>query len=385
MKEDFSFNGATFDSRLVRPGMLYIALKGANADGNDYIPQALAAGAARVIGGPNALEEVQELANAYRHSLTGVTVVALTGSAGKTTTKEFLRAFLSTAGKTHATEGNFNNHLGLPVTILNCPRDARFLVVEMGSNHPGEIAALCDIAAPDCGLITNIGSAHMEFFGSREGIAREKGALAARVRDFAVFPPACDYRGILRAMCKVESIDAAELDEEFAAAVSNVIPGEHNLSNAAVAFSLAQRLGVTRESAMASLADFKLPGSRWRKRQKDGVEFIDDTYNANPDAMKAALKALSNIPSRGRRVAVLGDMYELGEMSEQMHREVFDYAASLGIDAVFAVGAVAGRCNCTRAFVSVEECALCRHEIFNDGDLVLLKASNAMKLGKLAE
>ena len=118
---------------------------------------------------------------------------------------------------------------------------------------------------------------------------------------------------------------------------------------------------------------------------KGGVEFIDDTYNANPDAMKAALKALSGLPSRGRKVAVLGDMYELGGMSEQMHRDVFDYAASLRLDAVFAVGTVASRCSCTRAFASVEECASCRHEIFNDGDLVLLKASNAMKLGKLAE
>ena len=132
-KTEFSFKGATFDSRLVKPGMLYVALKGENADGNDFIPKALEAGAAKVIGGDNALVELQILARDYRRSLKGTTVVALTGSAGKTTTKELLKTFLSSIGKTYATIGNYNNHLGLPITILNCPRDAKFLVLERPS------------------------------------------------------------------------------------------------------------------------------------------------------------------------------------------------------------------------------------------------------------
>ena len=136
------FSGATFDSRAVKPGMLFVALKGEKNDGHAYIPQALERGAVGVVDG---LDELQKLANEYRRSLKAK-VIGITGSAGKTTTKELLRAFLSKAGKTHATDGNFNNHIGLPLTILNCPKDADFLVVEMGTNHPGEIAALCQIA-----------------------------------------------------------------------------------------------------------------------------------------------------------------------------------------------------------------------------------------------
>ena len=149
--------------------MGFVALKGEKADGHDFIPKALAAGAAEIVDG---LEELQSKARAYRRTLKAK-VVGVTGSAGKTTTKELLKAFLSKVGKTHATEGNFNNHIGLPLTILNCPPDADFLVVEMGTNHPGEIAALCDIAEPDVGLVTNIGTAHLEFFRTQEGIAAE--------------------------------------------------------------------------------------------------------------------------------------------------------------------------------------------------------------------
>ena len=149
----------TFDSREVKHGMGFVALKGEKADGHAFIPQALERGAARIIDG---YDELDAAAREYRRSLKAK-VVGITGSAGKTTTKELVKAFLSTVGRTYATEGNFNNHIGLPMTILNCPDDAEFLVLEMGTNHPGEIAHLCDIAEIDCALITNIGTAHIEF------------------------------------------------------------------------------------------------------------------------------------------------------------------------------------------------------------------------------
>ena len=152
------FSGATFDSRQVKPGMLFVALKGEKSDGHDYIPQALEKGAAGIVDG---YDELDRVAREYRRTLKAK-VVAVTGSAGKTTTKELVKTFLSTVGKVHATEGNFNNHIGLPVTILNCPKDADFLVLEMGTNHPGEIAHLCDVAEPDAALITNVGTAHIE-------------------------------------------------------------------------------------------------------------------------------------------------------------------------------------------------------------------------------
>lgn len=382
---DFAFEGATFDSRLVKPGMLYVALKGENADGNDFIPQALEAGAAKIIGGDDALAELQSLAREYRRSLKNTTVVALTGSAGKTTTKELLKSFLSTLGKTHATAGNYNNHLGLPITILNCPRDAKFLVLEMGSNHPGEIAVLCDIAEPDSGLVTNIGTAHIEFFKTREGIADEKGTLLARAREFGAVPGNCDFKDTLRSRCRGEFVVAGPLPAKLADAVNDVLPGEHNLTNASVAFAFASRYGVSVEGAIRSLENFALPGSRWRKVEKNGVRFIDDTYNANPDAMKAALSTFSKLENGGRKIAVLGDMFELGEASQSLHAEVFEYASRMGLDAVIAVGEESSRCKCTKSFENLQKLQECVNEEFHKGDLVLLKASNAMKLGKITE
>ena len=379
----FGFSGAVFDSRLVKPGMLYVALKGENVDGNDFIPMAEKAGAARIIGGENALAELQSLARDFRLSLKDTVVVGLTGSAGKTTTKELLKCFLFSVGKTWATQGNFNNHLGLPMTILNCPEDAKFLVLEMGTNHPGEIAALCDIALPDSGLITNIGTAHIEFFLTQDGIAKEKGTLLERVRDFGVVYSQCPKKDVLKAKCRGEFVEAEMIGGKLAQAVSEILPGEHNLVNASLAYSLAARYGVTEEGAIESLKHFALPGARWRRVSKAGVNFIDDTYNANPDAMKAALKAFSGEKSEGRKIAVLGDMFELGEASERLHKEVFDYASGLGLDAVIAVGAMASKCRATYAFASLGELQDVFSDLFKEGDLVLLKASNAMKLGKI--
>lgn len=278
----FGFCGATLDSRLVKPGMLYVALKGEHADGNDYIPNACAAGAAKILGGPTALADLQTLARDYRRTLRAK-VIGVTGSAGKTTTKELLRAFLSRVGKVHATEGNFNNHLGLPLTILNCPEDADFLVVEMGTNHPGEIARLCEIAEPDAGLITNVGTAHLEFFGSQDGIAAEKGTLFARVKDFAVVSSENVRLGKLRELCRAELIVVDPHQPWMSAALEGVLPGAHNVSNACLAFAVAERFGATQADALAALSDFRLPGSRWRRVERRGVSFVDDSYNANPD------------------------------------------------------------------------------------------------------
>ena len=375
------FKGATFDSRAVKPGMLFVAVKGEKVDGRAFIPQALAAGAAEVVEGYEALAEV---ARDYRRTLSAP-VIAVTGSAGKTTTKELLAAFLSRIGKTHATKGNFNNQLGLPITLLNAPAEADFVVVEMGTNHPGEIARLCDIAEPDAGVITNVGSAHLEFFGDAAGIAREKGIVGARAKSFFVIGENNVCRDQLKAMCRCEAVLAPCALDWLAKPLAAVLPGAHNLSNASLAYAVAARYGVTRDQALAALADFALPGARGRRLVKAGVAFIDDTYNANPDAMIAALEALKAEPCEGRRIAILGDMFELGPTSAALHARVFEHAQKLGLDAVIAVGEKSSACACTAAYPTVAALKSDFARFVSPGDLVLLKASHGMALGKLLE
>ena len=370
----------TFDSREVKPGMGFVALKGEKADGHDFIPQALAAGAAEIVDG---LDDLQARARRRRRALRAK-VVALTGSAGKTTTKELLRAFLSTVGKTYATEGNFNNHIGLPLTILNCPDDADFLVLEMDSNHPGEIAALCEIAEPDAGLITNVGTAHLEFFKSQDGIAEEKGALFAAARDFCVVSADNVRLDALRARCgAAECIVVDPRPAWLERALAPVLPGAHNVSNAALAFAAAERFGATREGAVAALAGFALPGARWRIVEKWGATFIDDTYNANPDSMIAALDAFAATPCDGRRIAVLGDMFELGPDALALHRKVFAHAMSLGLPLVIGVGELSSQCLCHLVYKNLAALKKRFRVDVSAGDLVLLKASHSMKLGEL--
>ncbi len=359
--------------------MGFVALKGEKVDGHDFIPKALAAGAADVIDG---LDQLQSRALDFRRSLKAK-VIGITGSAGKTTTKEFLKAFLSKAGKTHATEGNFNNHIGLPLTILNCPADADFLVVEMGTNHPGEIAALCAIAEPDAGLITNVGTAHLEFFQTQDGIAQEKGVLGASAKEFFVIGDNNVRKDALVAMCCGEAVVADTAQVWMREALAGVLPGEHNVSNACIAFAVAERLGVTREQAKEALADFALPGARWRKVEKDGVTFIDDTYNANPDSMIAALDAFAAMPCGGRRIAVLGDMFELGENSAGLHRKVFEHAMALGIPLVIGVGKTSSDGPCHRPCADLAAARACLADAVEPGDIVLLKASHSMRLGDL--
>lgn len=362
------FAGAEFDSRKIRPGMLFIALKGEHADGHDFIEQALANGAAGVVDG---LDELARIAGEYRRSLKAK-VVGVTGSAGKTTTKELLRAFLSPAGKVHATQGNYNNHIGLPYTILNCPKDADFLVVEMGTNHPGEIKALCDIAMPDVGVLTNIGSAHLEFFGSREAIAQEKGELLRRAKTGFSLKSEAYLPG-----------EVGDCPGRLAEAVSRVLPGRHNLSNAALAYAVAGSFGVAEEQAVSALETFSLPGSRWRRTQKWGATFIDDTYNANPESMIAALDAFAAMKCDGRKIAVLGDMFELGGDSAELHRKVFAHAMKFGFHLVIGVGEESSKCICNLAYPKLERLKKKFRVDVSAGDLVLLKASHSMNLGEL--
>ena len=368
-----TFRGVTLDSRLVKPGMAFVALKGEKVDGHDFIDAAKAAGAVEIIDG---LDELQRRARERRRTL-GAKVIGLTGSAGKTTTKEFLKAFLGCYG----TEGNYNNHIGLPLTILNCPEDERFLVLEMGTNHPGEIKALCDIAEPDVGVIASIGTAHIEFFGTQKGIAEEKGTLFASTRDFNVVSSSCSQLGVLRSLSRPRLVEV----DVSACNLACPLPGEHNRSNMAVAYAAARELGVSHEECEARLADFSLPGARWRISEKWGVTFIDDSYNANPDSMIAALDTLVKTPCDGKRVAVLGDMFELGDKSLALHKKVFDHAMALKIPLVIGVGERSSQCLCHLAYKELKTLKKKFRVDVSAGDLVLLKGSHGMHLSELIE
>lgn len=375
-----TFRGATLDSRQVVPGMLFVAIKGEKVDGRAYIPQARAKGAAGVLEGR---EELARAAQAYRRTLKA-TVVGVTGSAGKTTTKELTAAFLRAGGfKVHATEGNYNNDLGLPLTILNCPLDADFLVVEMGTNHPGEIKYLVDIAEPDIGLVSSIGTAHIEFFKTQDGIAREKGVLLSDLRvsprSFAVLARENERYDLLRSLSAAPVVTVS-LDDpaaaRLAAALRVRLPGRHNVSNALIARACATRLGVPEAACLAALADFSLPGGRWRVVERNGVTYVDDTYNANPTSMVAALETFASLDVAGRRIAVLGDMFELGEQSAALHAQVKARAAELPLDRVVFVGDSFG--GVSRDAAKAELAGLAR-----PGDAVLLKASHGMHLDEL--
>ena len=383
------FCGATLDSRLVKPGMLFVAVKGERVDGHAYIPQALAAGAAGIVDGR---EELARVAAEYRRTLKAK-VIGITGSAGKTTTKELVAAFLRAGGfRVHATEGNFNNDLGLPLTILNCPKDAEFLVVEMGTNHPGEIAYLVDIARPDAGVISSIGTAHIEFFKTQDGIADEKGTLFARLPPdgFAVVGVNNDRYERLRAMsaARVVAVDPSdEAGARLASALAPRLPGAHNVSNARLAAACAGEFGVSLDRCIAALEDFALPGDRWRVTERDGVTYVNDCYNANPTSMIAALETFAAMPCAGRRVAVLGDMFELGAQSGELHARVLARAAELPLDAVFAVGEA--MCDAAKAAASARrpyqaaDAAAAKEALaayVRAGDAVLLKASHGMHL-----
>ncbi len=411
------FAGATFDSRQVKPGMLYVALKGERVDGHDFVAQSLAVGAScalvrddwpcpddvdegRLIRVPDTRTGFGELARLFRRTLRAK-VIGVTGSAGKTTVKELAAAFLRSGGfKVHATAGNFNNDLGLPLTVLNCPADADFLVVEMGTNHPGEIAYLADIASPDVGLISSIGTAHIEFFHTQDGIADEKGTLFARLPPdgFAVLARENDRHDRLAAMSAAPVVDVSFADAEasvFTEALKVRLPGRHNVLNALIAFGCARRFGVGLESCIAALKDFTLPGGRWRIVERDGVTFVDDTYNANPTSMIAALETFAAMPCTGRRVAVLGDMFELGAQSGEWHARVLARAAELPLDAVFAVGEAmanalgkvhaSGKANVfgVAGVSPAKDAAAAKAALaafVRAGDAVLLKASHGMHL-----
>src|SRR2546421_2088243 len=363
------------DSRTIKPGELFVALHGENFDAHNFLEQVAKSGAAgaivaeevsarlprqfAILRSDDTLAAYQNLAANYRKTLP-LKVLCITGSNGKTSTKDFAAAILGRAYRVTKTEGNFNNHVGLPRTILQANREDQFAVWEIGMNHPGEIAALARIASADAAIITNIGIAHIEFMGSREAIAQEKGALAEAIdpSGFVIlnaddeFSTSIAHRTrarVILAGIEKGTIRAIEVQQTSGGCEFTIVegahrcraqlpvPGLHMVQNAMLAVAAGRAFGVSLEECAAGLVSAPLAKARLQIREIHGVQFIDDSYNANPDSMKAALRTLMELDADGKRVAVLGRMLELGAESERGHREVGEAAATLGIDHLIAI------------------------------------------------
>lgn len=362
-----SFTGITTDSRKVKPGMLFAALPGRTFDGHDHVEQALASGAVTALVSkdvktglptlkvPDVLKALGTLA-AFWRTQCPARVVGITGSNGKTTVKEMIASILQLTGDVLATEGNFNNELGLPLTLFRLDQGDEYAVLEMGASNPGDIAYLAGIARPDVGVITNVGPAHLQGFLNIEGVAAEKGELytALSSSGAAVINAAEPWLEMWQQANTADTtyyfngenshVQAIKQDNEVVIStpigefpLQLRLPGEHNLANALAATAVCVALGVPLADIKRGLEAVKpVPGRLSIVSARGGWTVIDDTYNANPASLYAALQVLAS--QGGEPWLVIGDMLELGADSRKMHAEVGDAARSLGVRRVFAVG-----------------------------------------------
>jgi UDP-N-acetylmuramoyl-tripeptide--D-alanyl-D-alanine ligase len=419
------------DSRTLKPGDLFVALRGDQFDGHAYIEEAAKRGAIGTIaeaapdGLPpdfgvirvaDSLRALQKIAAEYRRSLP-LQVINVTGSNGKTSTKDLTACVLAERLQVSKTEGNFNNHIGLPLTILRARSTDQVGIWEIGMNHAGEIAPLAALAQPDVGIITNIGVAHIEFLGSREAIAKEKGSLAEALKPsgFLILSSDDEFTSEIRQRTRADvvlagvdqgDIQARALRPHFngvkfelhadgqMAEAELPVPGIHMVRNATLAVAAGRIFGLSLEECAAGLRKLQLTKGRLEQKIVRGIHILDDTYNANPDSMAAALLTLSQMPSAGRRVAVLGRMGELGRESQHGHQSVGEVAARMGVDYLIGVGEEA-RWITEAAWNngiekvlhvdSVEEGVRALREFSRPGDLVLVKGSRSARMERIVE
>jgi UDP-N-acetylmuramoyl-tripeptide--D-alanyl-D-alanine ligase len=424
--------GISTDSRSITPGELFIPLRGPNYDGHDFLVRALRNGAGaclteEVIAGlkvpviqvGDTLKALGDLAAAHRLGYAGP-LVAITGSTGKTTTKEMLATILEKTAPGLKSSGNFNNLVGLPQTLFQLQQEHRWAVVEMGMSARGEIARLAEIATPNIGLITNIGPAHLETLHGLDGVARAKGELFASLKAgttavinvdderVAAIPVANGVRRLLFGLSSEAVVRASEVvakgrEVRFQLHLPGgvwpvVLPvvGSCNVSNALAAAAVAYALEVPTETIVAGLQDYQPIGGRMETvTLQSGVVLLKDYYNANPLSMGAALEALDQLNGGGRRVAVLGDMLELGDESERLHQEVGALAANhcdllllLG-DMGKAMGRGARNAGMSARRVRIannhDEAAACLLRALRAGDRVLVKGSRGMRMEIIAD
>lgn len=441
-------SGLTWDSRTIMPDNAFLAMPGLRVDGNDFIRGAIQRGAGVVIctrmpsdnviavagefacpmvvvdDGVDALEKI---AGFWRDKLHAI-VIGVTGSTGKTSTKDFLRSVFSQRFKTAATQGNQNNEIGVPATILAADEDTEVLIVELGMRGMHQIEHLCTFVKPSIAVVTNIGVSHMELLGSRENIARAKSELLSALPDtgFAVLNADDEFTPLLERFARLEERGVtvhgygfspeAEIraqnvsyDAEARASFEVVtpsadpvpltlpIPGKHNVSNALAAYAAGLNMGVAPDDIARGLAEAESSGMRMEiVHTPDGITIVNDAYNANPDSMRASISTLATLEGTGRRIAVLGDMGELGSDEYQLHVDVGTFAAQTGLDMLVCIGtlsvgiksgALAADMDtaCVKSFTGVEEARQFLEKYVQEGDIVLVKASRFMELERIVK
>ena len=425
---DVEIEKITIDSRETGPGVLFVPLKGEKRDGHDFIESALDAGAmtlsertdvygkGTVIKVADTRKALGDIARYYKIKYP-VKSVAITGSVGKTTTKDLVYSVIAQGYNTHKTPNNFNNDIGVPLTIFGMEEGTEAAVIEMGMNHFGEISYLSDIARPDCAIISNIGMSHIENLGSQEGIFRAKMEMAERFTDKNTLFVNGDDKflgSIGNTTYKVVRFGMADTNDVYAKDIVNkglsgteftVVysggefrcevrqPGEHNIYNALAAVCAGLHFGLTEAQITAGVRDCVYTSSRLEITEYNGMEIINDCYNSSPDSVRAALKVMQNTLKQ-RKVAILGDILEMGTYAKDAHFELGKSVKELGIDLLvtagenakyIAEGAKSAGLDSVISFDTTEELKYAVGDIVKSGDCILVKASHGMKFYKIAD
>jgi UDP-N-acetylmuramoyl-tripeptide--D-alanyl-D-alanine ligase len=434
-RRDLEFTAVSSDSRKLAPGILFWALGGDRFDGHDFVAAAIEAGAIAAVVAQSRVAELPknlplvvvndtraalgQFATRYRQDFSPVSI-GVAGSNGKTSVKDLIHSVLNEKLDTIASEASFNNDIGVPQTLLRIESKHRAAVLELGTNHPGELAPLIGMVQPRIGVITSIGREHLEFFGDVAGVAREEGTLAEMLPKnglLVINGDSPEVKSIMqRAKCRVvrvgegekndwrvEPLGSSEEGTKFKLTASDAnwsgewsvaLLGRHHAINAALAVVVGKELEVGRAEIQRGLSNCRPAKMRMQIERISGAMILNDAYNANADSMCAALRTLAEFPARGRRIAILGDMAELGESSAAAHREVGALAGELGIDLVIAIGRhsiltsdcarAAGAGNAS-AFLDFNMAVVAILHLVQPDDVILVKASRSSQLERIVD
>lgn len=380
------------DTRTIQPGDLFIPIQGPNWDGRGFIAEALTKNA-YILQVEDGLKALQDLA-AYHRNKFKIPIIGITGSVGKTTTKDMIASILSQEMNTLKNEENFNNEIGVPLTLLKLTSQHKVAVIEMAMQGLGEIELLAEIARPTISVVTNIGESHLEFLKTKKNIAKAKSEIfiCQTKKDFAVVNADDEFFENLMSnvQCPKSNVvtfgilGKAKITPRKLKGIELPVPGEHNIYNALAAIAVANILKLKKPSIKNGLEKFRPSSKRWDViNREDGVKIINDTYNANPQSMTAALKVLAWLS--GRKIAVLGDMFELGHRTVPAHKKIGKLSRELGVDKLISIGKLSKDMKADYHFASNQAAIKKLKQMIHPGDRILIKASRGMQLEEVVE